>query len=155
MPSTTSSGGGSTKGLSGFRLATYCAKAKVLKGRQVQAEADQLEMEMKKLHLDFTKHRKHPSDEKIHLASGVLLSVHGVIRIPCGTPLSGGMSVPQGLAVLEAAESAILLRTVDPNSREHKRLSQSADINALRVQGVLDKEGICMWWRNCRVMWKI
>lgn len=145
MPSTTSSGGGSTKGLSGFRLATYCAKAKVLKGKQVQAEAEQLNVEMKKLSVNYAEHSTYPADKKkLQFASGEVLSVHGVIRIPSGTPLSGGTSVPQGLAVLEAAESAILLRTVEANSPEHHRLSNSTTINALRIQGVFDKEGACL-----------
>ena len=46
--------------------------------------------------------------------------------------------------MLEVAEGAILLRTVEPNGAEYHRLSNSADINALHVHGVFDKEGVCL-----------
>lgn len=161
MPAT---GTTDTKGLSGFRLATYCAKAKVLKRKQVEAEKAQLGLELRRLF----KARK-PAQALASSSSGSgskgkvrgrgkeetkktsttpsvsiegVLSVHGVVRIPSGTPLDGGARVPMGLAVLEASEGSIMLRSLDPASTEYKTFSRAAGVvtNQLVVQAVLDNE---------------
>ncbi len=51
-----------------------------------------------------------------------------------------------GLAVLEASEGSILLRSVDPASAEYRTLSQASGlfINQLVVQAVLDNESAAL-----------
>lgn len=170
MPAT---GTTDTKGLSGFRLATYCAKAKVMKRKQMGAERAQLDYEMRKLtkkvatlnsvtaaalvttagkdEIKGKSKGKATSGVRVESAMGEstcpltvegVLSVHGVLRIPSGTPLDGGARVPTGLAVLEASEGTIMLRTLTPGSAEYEAISNasSVTVNQLVVHGVLDNE---------------
>jgi hypothetical protein len=142
-----------TKGLSGFRLATYCAKAKVLKKRQMEAEALQLSHEVRKLRAMKRKgiSSDSSSGDKAQLGDlsafvGGLLSVHGVVRIPSGTPLDGGAKVPLGLAILEACEGSIILRAVEPGTADYSLLNQSSNVvtNQLVVQGVVSNESAAL-----------
>ena len=150
MPAT---GTRDTKGLSGFRLATYCAKAKVLKKRQMEAEALQLSHELRKLRAMKNKGSSSGSNsgDKAQLRDlstlvGGLLSVHGVVRIPSGTPLDGGAKVPLGLAILEACEGSIILRAVEPGTADYSLLNQSSKVvtNQLVVQGVVSNESAAL-----------